>query len=291
VTPPPPVSIVIVNYRSYGELGGCLASLEADARGGAEVVVVDHAGEAEATATLASRFPWAAIHRVDANAGFAAGVNRGAALTRGRYLLLVNPDTIARPGLCAALAGWLDAHPRVAVVGPTVRNGDGTVQATARRFPDPTTALAGRSTWLTRRFPRNWLSRRNLVRDAASPVEVDWVSGACMMIRRDAFAAVGGMDEGFFLYWEDADLCKRLAAAGWTTIYCPHAEVVHAGGRSSVHATRRAQIAFHDSVYRYYVKHGGALARLAAPLVRLGLRLRLALRLAQLRRQGALDDS
>jgi hypothetical protein len=123
------------------------------------------------------------------------------------------------------------------------------------------------------------MSRRNLpARDPAdtTPVEVDWVSGACMCVRRDAFEAVGGLDEGFFLYWEDADFCRRLKHAGWRTMYVPTAGAVHVGGRSSRHAADASLEAFHRSAFRLYRKHAGRAAQLLAPLVYAGLRLRLA---------------
>jgi GT2 family glycosyltransferase len=134
--------------------------------------------------------------------------------TTGEFVLLLNPDCIMatdpRP-----LASWLAAHPKAAVCGAIVREADGSLQASARHFPDAFTGLAGRTTWLTRVWPDNPWTTRDLVRDVPSePIEVDWVSGAYMMLRRDAFTSVNGMDEQFFLYWEDADLCRRLRQAG-----------------------------------------------------------------------------
>ena len=113
-------------------------------------------------------------------------------------------------------------------------------------------------------------------------VEVDWVSGACMMVRREAFEAVGGMDEQFFLYWEDADLCFRLSRAGWSTVYNPVAGVTHLTGRSSARARKQSLIAFHRSAFQYFCKHGGRLSRGAAPVVFLALYARLFLKLATL---------
>ena len=210
------VAVVIVNYRSYPELQACLAALE-PGPAGTVVIVVDQQSDPAAAGSIEESFPHIRLLRMPGNDGFAAGVNRGARETGAAYLLLLNPDTIAEPGLCTWLADWMDAHPRVGVTGPRLRNDDGSIQASARRFPDCTTAIAGRSSWLTRALPGNRLSRRNLpALDTATiePVDVDWVSGACMMIRRDVFEALGGLDEGFFMYWEDADFCRRAAHAG-----------------------------------------------------------------------------
>lgn len=272
------VAIVIVNYRSYPELRACLAALEARPAG-TVVIVVDQQSDPAAAGSIEESFPHIRLLRMTGNDGFAAGVNRGARETHTPYLLLLNPDTLVEPDLCTWLADWLDAHPAIGVAGPRLRNDDGSIQASARRFPDCTTAIAGRSSWLTRALPGNWLSRWNLpALDTATtvPVEVDWVSGACMMIRREAFDVVGGMDEGFFLYWEDADFCRRIARAGWRTAYCPGAGAVHAGGRSSRHATDASLVAFHGSAFRLFWKHASAPARLIAPVVFLGLRARLA---------------
>jgi GT2 family glycosyltransferase len=272
------VAVVIVNYRSYPELRGCLAALERHCADTA-VIVVDQQSDAAAAGSIEAGFPHIRLLRMTGNDGFAAGVNRGAREAHAPYLLLLNPDTIVEPDLCTWMAAWLDAHPGVGVAGPRLRNDDGSIQASARRFPDCTTAIAGRSSWLTRALPGNRLSRRNLpALDLATtePIEVDWVSGACMMIRREAFDAIGGMDEGFFLYWEDADFCRRMARAGWRTAYCPGAGAVHAGGRSSRHATDASLVAFHRSAFRLYWKHASTPARLIAPFVFLWLRARLA---------------
>jgi GT2 family glycosyltransferase len=272
------IDVLIVNYRSYDELGRCLESLEAERPALRQVVVVDHESDAAAVSQLARRFPWVGLIGRDTNEGFATGVNVAARATGAPYLLLLNPDCVVAASTCDSLRAFLESHRDVAVVGPRIRNADGSVQPSARRFPDLTTAVAGRSSWLTRMLPGNPLSQHNLpARDpsASSPVDVDWVSGACMLVRRDAFEAVGGLDEGFFLYWEDADFCRRLKGAGWRTMYMPSATAVHVGARSSRHAARASLEAFHKSALRLYRKHAGPAGRLLTPLVFLGLQLRL----------------
>ena len=129
---------------------------------------------------------------------------------------------------------------------------DGAVQLTARRFPDWTTAFGGRTSWLTRVAPDNPLSRRNLLGESGvtEAIVVDWVAGAFVLMRREVFAALGGLDQRFFLYWEDADLCRRAADAGWQTMYEPRAEAVHLAARSSRHAPVQSLVAFHRSVFR-----------------------------------------
>jgi GT2 family glycosyltransferase len=277
-------SVIIVNYRSYDELTSALTTLQAEIRTGrTEIVVVDQETDPARAASLKSQFPSITLIESPRNDGFAAGVNRGARATTGRYLLLLNPDTIATPGLMGTLASWLEAHPDVAVVGPRILNEDGSVQPSARRFPDVTTGFGGRMSFLTRIAPDNWFSRRNLEWSRASePVQVDWVSGACVMIRRSAFEQVGGFDDGFFLYWEDADLCRRLLAAGHRTFYVPTVAAVHAGARSSRQAASQSIVAFHRSAFRYYWKHGGPVARAFAPAVKAVLWSRMMIKLATL---------
>jgi GT2 family glycosyltransferase len=272
------VAVVIVNYQAYDELRNCLASL-GPLCAQTTVVVVDHASDPVAADDLVNEFPQVQLLRKSTNDGFAAGVNHGARVTRSPFLLFVNPDCMLESAACCRLADWMDRHPDVGAAGPRIRNLDGTVQPSARRFPDLTTAIAGRSSWLTRVLPANPITRRNLpARDPSvtSPVDVDWVSGACMLVRRDAFNAVGGMDEGFFLYWEDADFCRRLKHAGWRTMYVPAAGATHVGGRSSRHAADASLEAFHKSALRLYRKHSGPVGQLLTPFIVIGLRLRLA---------------
>jgi GT2 family glycosyltransferase len=281
-TRPVLVSVLIVNFRAYDELASCLNALERYLADDLEVVVVDHASDPAAASRLLKRFPWTRLIETDANPGFAAGVNRAFHASTGRYLLLLNPDCVVHGDVFRQLALWLDDHPRVGAAGALVQESDGSVQASARRFPGLTTAFAGRSSWLTRTWPENRWTRQNLVaRDAArGPIEVDWVSGACMMIRRDAFESVDGFDEHFFLYWEDADFCFRLKRAGWSVAYNPCVGVTHLTGRSSATAERRSLVAFHRSAYHYFRKNSGWLAQTSAPLVFVGLYARLAMKLA-----------
>ena len=277
-TGPARVSVVLVNYKAYRELEVCLATLREKCR--AEIIVVDNASSRGEAVPLQLRFPdviWQC--RAD-NPGFAAGVNAGARLAHGEFLLLLNPDCVVDQDVCGVLAEWLDGQPQVGAVGSLVHDEDGSIQASARRFPDFTTGFAGRTSRLTKWFPHNTFSRRNLLTGptVGDPILVDWVSGACLMVRRAAFERVGGMDEQFFLYWEDADLCFRLAQAGWRTAYHPGVAVTHLCGRSSQQSARSIR-AFHDSALRYFVKHGGWSARVLAPLAYLALQARVGLKL------------
>jgi GT2 family glycosyltransferase len=270
--------VLIVAYKAYDELGRCLASLQ-QYEPSAPVVVVDHDADSQRAADVQTRFPAVTYLVRRDNPGFAAGVNRAAHAAAPGALLLLNPDCELHGPIVAPLVDVLARHTMAGIVGGLVREPDGGVQPSARKFPDITTAFGGRTSWLTRRMPGNPLSRRNLREvPAGQEAEVDWVTGALMLVRRETFEAVGGFDEGFFLYWEDADFCRRAATAGWTTMHAPIVEVTHLTARASRHAPFRSLAAFHLSAWRYYWKHGGWLARLLSPLVAAGLAARFAVR-------------
>jgi GT2 family glycosyltransferase len=279
---PASTAAIIVNYRAYDDLDRCLAALERF-EPALDLIVVDHDSQDTAAREIRERHPRVQIVASAENRGFGAGVNRGVRETAAVHLLLINPDGVIQAPIVTALQSILNEHPDVAVVGPLVRDDDGSIQASARRFPGLSTVLGGRSTWLTRALPGNRLTSRNLLTGphVREPLAVDWVSGACMLVRREAFEAIGGFDEGFFLYWEDADLCRRLHDAGWRTMYHPGVEVHHVAGRSSRHAPMASERAFHDSVFHYFLRHTRAPARWSAPLIWIALRLRLAMKLAR----------
>jgi GT2 family glycosyltransferase len=278
-------AILIVNYKTYDDLDAAILSIVANFRDGDEIVVCDQVSDPAKLAAVSAKFPlvkW--IARAD-NLGFAGGVNRAAAASTAPYLLLVNPDARLAPGVIGALADWLDRHPSVGIVGPRVVNADGSVQASARRFPSLSTAVAGRSTWLTRRFPNNPLTRHNLVaRTAVEPATVDWLAGSCLMTRRELFDRLGGLDEGFFVYWEDADYAKRAAALGFSSVFLPSVQVSHEGGRGAAHAPAQSIRAFHRSAYRMFAKHASPMARVLSPLVKVGLWMRGEITIAMRRR-------
>jgi N-acetylglucosaminyl-diphospho-decaprenol L-rhamnosyltransferase len=265
-------AVLIVGYRAYDALERCLSSLPPFLHPDDEVIVVDHESEPAALARAIARCPRAVgISRPD-NPGFAAGVNLAARRARAPYLLCLNPDAELLGPVPRRLEDWLVSHPDVGVAGPRVLDSDGTVQSSARRFPGFSAVLGGRSTWLSKRFPRNWITAHNVLgRDAAEPMDVDWVAGSCLMTPRAVFDRLGGFDESFFLYWEDADYCRRAHDAGFRSMYLPSVEVRHTAGASSALAKERAIRAFHDSAYRLYWKHSGSIGRTMAPLVRAGL--------------------
>ncbi|MER3420817.1 MAG: hypothetical protein C4290_09975 [Chloroflexota bacterium] len=249
------LSVVIVNYNTMGYTRRCLASLSDGARGLAwEAVVVDNASSEPGAEALAREFPNVRVLRRARNGGFAAGANTGIRAARADVLFLLNPDTRVMPGAAAALLQYLRAHPDVGIVAPKLVNPDGSLQLSCRRFPTLWTGVFNRYSLLTRLVPRNRFSTAYLMSDwdHASTREVDWVSGAAMMITRAALTRVGGFDEGYFFAMEDVDLCRRMHEAGLRVVYLPDAVVEHCIGGSASTAPARALIARHRGMWRYY---------------------------------------
>ena len=256
----PAVTAIIVNYNAGAELRRALQSV-ADDMGERpwDAVVVDNAS-VDGSAEIAQEFqPHAALVRNTQNVGFGRGVNQALAQARAPMVLIMNPDCRLEPGALAHLASELERHEDCVIVGPRILDPDGTEQGSARGDPDMLTGAFGRSTRLRRWLPGLGVSVRNVV--LASTVRpgdslaVDWLSGACMLARTDGLRAVGGFDERYFLYWEDADLCRRLRNAGSHVRYVPSATAVHRVGHSSRTARASSIKAFHASAYLYYVTH------------------------------------
>lgn len=250
-------SVIIVNYHSEAELGRCLDSLGAQASSESlEIIVVDNSGTV-AGSGLPRRFSSVVFVENPTNVGFAAASNRGLALAKGRHLLLLNPDTEVQDGAVAALVKHLEAHPEVGAVGPRLLDPDGSLQYSCRRFPGYFTIFFGRYSFLTRLLPGNPFSARYLYLDwdHRSAAEVDWLSGACLMVRREVLDGVGPLDDGYFLFVEDMDWCRRIRDAGWRVEYVADAVVKHWIGASRGPVPPRVVWARHLSMLRYVRKH------------------------------------
>ncbi len=263
------LSIVTVNYNSGEFLLGCLRAVFENTRDVQfEYLVVDNASRSDGSLDqIRSEYPQVQVIENETNVGFAAGCNVALTRARGRYVLLLNPDTTVRPLALDRMVRFMDTRPDIAVLGSPLVYADGSDQGVAGRgFPTPLAFLFGRTTLLTRLFPRNRFSARfSSKRDPTrhEPYEVDWVSGACMLVRTEAIEQVGVLDPGYFFMWEDADWCFRMKHAGWK-VYCfDEANVVHCEGGSRNQGWRAvwvATVAFHKGAYRYYRKHINARA-------------------------------
>jgi GT2 family glycosyltransferase len=191
------------------------------------------------------------------NLGFAAGANRGAREASGEAIVLLNPDSEIEADPFAPMLAYLREHDDAGIVAPRLLNPDGSLQLSCRSFPTFSVALFNRYSLLTRLFPRNRYSRQYLLSDwhHDSISDVDWVSGACLMVRRSLFEQIGLLDEGYFMYIEDVDLCQRVHRAGYKVVYLPQTSVIHHIGRSSRTLPSRSIVARHRSMWHYYKKY------------------------------------
>ncbi|HNS51278.1 MAG TPA: glycosyltransferase family 2 protein [Anaerolineae bacterium] len=258
------LSVVIVSWNVRELLRRCLASLRTSddlspyPREANEIIVVDNGSGDGSADMVASEFSEVNLIRNADNRGFTAANNQGLAASHGSKLVLLNPDTQVTGDALATMAAYLAAHPRVGAVGPQLRYPDGTLQSSRRRFPTLATALL-ESTLLQQWWHDNPVLRHYYMLDtpddAAQPV--DWVVGACLMVRREVFEQVGGLDEGFFMYSEEMDWCHRIKDAGWEVVYLPAAVVIHHEGKSSEQVVAARHIHFQSSKVRYIRKYHG----------------------------------
>jgi len=252
------ISLVIVSYNGREHLRRCLASLLAHPPvAEREVIVVDN-DSADGSADMVARdFPGVRLLRMRRNLGFAAGANRGIREATGEALVLLNPDSEIEADPFASMLAYLREHVEAGIVAPRLLNPDGSLQLSCRRFPTFSVALFNRYSLFTRLFPHNRYSRQYLLSDWQhdSISEVDWVSGACLMVRRSILERIGLLDEGYFMYIEDVDLCQRVHRAGAKVVYYPAVSVIHHIGKSSRTLAGRSIMARHRSMWHYYKKY------------------------------------
>lgn len=253
------LSIIVVNYNTQELLAQCLESIYRKmSHLNYEILVVDNASSDGSADMVKQRFPEVKLIENHKNLGFATANNQALRQAEGKHILLLNSDTIALPSTVEMMRDFISHNPMVGAVGCKILNPDFTVEATARRFPRPLNALFGRKSVLTKLFPKNRFSGAYLAClnvNSEIPFEVDWVSAACMMVKREIIEEVGLLDEDFFMYWEDADWCYRIKAAGWKIYYVPGAQIIHLEGASSNGKDNKLIIEFHKSVFLYYRKH------------------------------------
>ncbi len=254
------VTIVIVNYNTRQELHRCLESIENTPPAFSyQIVVVDNRSLDGSVDMVRKHFPQVELIENQCNIGLVRACNLAFRHVSSPFVALLDSDTLIEAGSLDRLYGFLVSHPQAGVVAPRVLNPDGTVQRTARSFPSAVNALFGRQSLLTRLFPdnrwsRNYLQAQNL--DGSSPYQVDWVAFACMLFRTEVLNQVGPLDEDYFVYWSDADFCKKVSSRGYE-IYCiPEAKIIH------VEQNRRGRkrspgsiIDFHRGSYLFYRKH------------------------------------
>ncbi len=255
-------SIIIVSWNVADYVAACLASITSS-RFELEIIVVDSASQDDTVARVRRDFPHVRVMPQTQNVGYTRGNNIGLAAASGRHLLLLNPDTEIVGDALTPLIAYLDAHPNVGIIGPHTLNTDHTTQSTRRRFPTIPLAFL-ESTWLQPLAPKALLAHyyvSDLPDDGV--YEVDWVQGSALMMRREVYAQIGGMDENYVMFFEELDLCKRARNAGWRVVYDGEAQIVHHGGKSTDQVAARKHIYFQESKLRYFRKyHGPAVALL-----------------------------
>jgi len=246
------LSIIVINWNTKEDLLHCLESIFKMGTGiQREVIVVDNGSQDGSQDIVKKNYPWVSLIENKKNFGFAKAANDALRQMKGRYALLLNPDTQVKEGTIASLISFVDQHPEAGIVGAQLLNADGSKQNSIANFPSLTTELLNKSLlrWL---FPNRFPGKG---RDYSEPIEVDSVIGACMMVRRDALDQVGLLDEDYFLFLEETDWCYRMKRAGWKVYHVPQAEVYHFQGKSAETVKKEARIEFYRSRYHFFRKH------------------------------------
>lgn len=260
------VSIVIVNWNTCNILRDCLRSVYSETKGVRfEVIVIDNSSTDDSVAMVRSVFPQVVLVKNSENRGFAAANNQGMAIAKGRYILLLNSDTIVLDNAIAKTVAFSDAHRDAAVVGCRVLNPNRSLQPTCFMFPSILNMLLS-SSYLYKLFPKNrFFGRERMTwweRDDIRQVNV--VTGCFMLVRREAIDQVGVMDERFFMYFEETDWCYRVKQAGWKVMFTPCGKIIHLGGVSSKQIKHRVVNQWRKSMLLYYKKHKSLLAYVSA---------------------------
>ena len=237
------LSLIIVNWNGLTVLRDCLSSIySADHAFGFEVIVVDNDSHDDSVAMVRKEFPQVRILCNSRNLGFAAGNNRGFAVARGRYVLMLNSDTLVLPGALDESVKYLDTHARVGVLGCRVEFPDRSFQTSCYRFTDPLVLFMARVLPLGSVANERLNYGRYWARQFEEPTEVDCVAGCFMVVRRQIISSTGGLDEDFFMYGEDEEWCARIKRAGWQVVYFPGATIIHIHRYSSRRARRALRV-------------------------------------------------
>lgn len=223
-----------------------------------ELIIIDNASSDDTLRMLKDEFPAAITIRNERNEGFTHPINQALQKSQGRYMLVLNPDTIILPGAINELLYYMDDHPEIGICGPKVLNRDGSLQKACKRGVSRPWAAFTYFSGLSSLFPHSKLFGGYLLNylDENSIHEVDGVSGSCMLIRRQVMAEIGLFDERFFAYQEDADYCFQAKKAGWKVVYLPSAQIIHFGGQGGSRVQPyRSVIEWHRSYFLYYRKN------------------------------------
>lgn len=252
----PEVSVIVLNWNTRDLLAECLNTILQNAQGfELEIIVVDNASTDGSQAMLQRSFPQVRLLANPTNVGFAKANNQGMATSKGRYMLLLNSDAFLQPGALQALVSLAEVKPQAGLVGAQLLNPDGSFQASHTFFPTlwrEFLILSG----LGRALFGHWYPSHG-PEEAKGPQFVDYVEGACLLVRREAFETVGGLDEDYFMYAEEVDWCYALRARGWQVWYQPAARVIHLGGGSSRGRSTQREADLYRSRSMFFRKHYG----------------------------------
>jgi GT2 family glycosyltransferase len=252
------LSIVIVSYNTKGLLKKCLESIFKFQKDLIfEVILVDNRSADKSAIMVREKFPQVRMLENKRNLGFAAACNQGIKISRGRFLLLLNPDTEFTRGGITEMIRFMESQKRVGICGPRMEGPDGRVHFSCRSFPTYLTAISSGQSMLNRIFPGNPLSTKYLLtdRDRTKESEVDWVSGSGLLTKRKVFEKIGSLDDLFFMYVEDVDFCYRTKKANFTVYYFPQVTVLHHIGKSTKRQWILMLAEHHRSMYNFYRKH------------------------------------
>lgn len=265
---PVDLSIIIVSWNTRDLLIQCLESVWGDAERssglGIETWVVDNASADDSVSMVRRRFPWVCLIENQENVGFARANNQAIRQSKGPYVLLLNPDTIVKPGALKTLVEFMVIHPQAGAAGSKLLNPDDTLQPSC--YPAP---ILSRELWRLFHLDVFWPygCYRMTDWDVNTPREVDIIQGAALILRREALEQVGLMDENYFMYSEEMDLCYRLQQGGWPLYWVPQSQVVHYGGQSTRQVAAKMFLCLYESKLMFIRKHHGKLAAQAYKLI------------------------
>jgi GT2 family glycosyltransferase len=274
----PDITVSIVNWNTADELRDCLDSVLLQQQVSFEITVIDNASSDNSVEMLQSSYTsMLTLITNSKNVGFGRAHNQALNLSQSRYFMILNPDCkLPDSNTLSHIVDYMDSNTEIGILGPKILNSDGTLQFSARRFPS---MIAGmfRNTLLDKLFPSNKFVSNYLMSDWSHDEisEVDWLSGAAMVVRKNMVDQIGALDERFFMYCEDIDWCKRAHDAEWRVVYYPIVSVLHRIGAASDKDPYNAIRRHHKSMLQYFLKYNSNKpAVLLTPVVMLGLWLR-----------------
>ncbi|MCX6346035.1 MAG: glycosyltransferase family 2 protein [Armatimonadetes bacterium] len=270
------VTVSIVNWNTKDELFDCLKTvLDQNGSVSIEVIVVDNASSDGSAEHIEAQYgDRVQLIKNSKNLGFGMAHNQSISRSNGRYVMLLNPDCrLLEPDVLGKMAAYFDAQPNIGMMGPKIMNLDNTLQYSARHYPN---MIAGifRHTFFGKLFPKNRFVRNYLMTDWAHDqvTDIDWLSGAALMVRRETFKQIGLLDERFFMYCEDVDWCRRAHTGGWRVVYFPMTSISHRIGAASDKNPIPMIKQHHRSMLRYFFKYDAKSPRiLLTPFVMLAL--------------------